>query len=1189
MPPFSTSFLLRMTTPTNNLQALASGAEAPTRNPVLWAIPVLLFVVAVVAGLAVWTKGAAIGIATLEARMTWLLGIAAAFGIALLLYVAFIVGLIPLGRHRQAKETGEGRITEKPLKQDVRLHQACEELRSMLGWRWRYRMPWLMLHGDATAIQAVAPGLEQAGVCRTDDAILVHPSPSGIEPATWRKQLGKLRRRRPVDAIVQVGAVSDTEPLRLISALQTELGWAAPVVFLHPVPVWGKRPEQFEAIGAFPAGTGSRRTAAAGSRIDTALASLEAQAVAVGVPRCYDDIRQPLIALISAYISAQRAHIAASWATWDASHWRRGPLAGVMFAPVYADAILPVPELAEDAPGKPAPSATDMPVHRFQPASVLPAWRAIGEHVGHYEGRRIGIHPPLVLSVLALMSIGLWTAGMAVSSLRNSADVGEAQQSIHAIQTATSTTAGLHALLALQQMIEHYEYRTEHHAPLLTRFGLNRDADVLAALWKPYAQAARRLLIRPVQQNQEASLADLAQLQTTTLDDKTSQWALTGRDGLKAYLMLAHPERVEPGFLARHLPQDWSTEARITPGEKQDLAERLFKFYAQHLKDHPDWKIEPRPELVAGARQTLLAVIGARNAQDTLYRGIVNGAGNKYPDLTLPSLTAGTEARGLLRSSVGVPGIFTRQAYEGYVADAIDAAAKRRDVSTDWVLSEGKVATATLDTSADALRTALTEQYFADYAQHWQDFMNSLQWESADTLPAAIDQLKLLADARQSPMIALMKSLTYQGGAGVQKASLSDTLVNKAKDILGKKDDAPDAAKAAPAGPLDAAFGPVLRLMGQTGQAGQGGSSDLSLQRYLDRVTALRLHLQQVNSGVEGAEQARQMAQALFQGKSSDLADTQAYGQLVSASLGAEWANMGEALFVRPVVQATQTIVLPAQASLNEAWQRFVVSDWDRTFAGRYPFANTANDASLPEFARFMRPQGGVIPAFLATELAGVLELRGNEWAPAAGARGVTFDPQFLRFLNALQHVATHMLVQGDPQYHFEVKPIATPGLTDTKLTIDGQKLHYYNQRETWRRMTWPANTLQEPGTILQWQTLTAGTNKNYEYFGRFAFLRMLARGHVEQVDAATYQISWPAVLDSRANPDDESDPLQRKPPIMRFLIRAEAGAGPLDMLVLPGLQVAPRIFLVGRNGAAVVAPSPAVMDKGKAKQGGAR
>ncbi|WP_441646066.1 ImcF-related family protein, partial [Cupriavidus sp. KB_39] len=60
------------------------------------------------------------------------------------------------------------------------------------------------------------------------------------------------------------------------------------------------------------------------------------------------------------------------------------------------------------------------------------------------------------------------------------------------------------------------------------------------------------------------------------------------------------------------------------------------------------------------------------------------------------------------------------------------------------------------DRSADALQAALTEQYFADYAEHWQGFMNSLQWAPAPTLPAAVDQLKLMADARQSPVIALM-------------------------------------------------------------------------------------------------------------------------------------------------------------------------------------------------------------------------------------------------------------------------------------------------------------------------------------------------------------------------------------------------------------------------------------------------
>ncbi|WP_082779010.1 type VI secretion system baseplate subunit TssG [Burkholderia sp. PAMC 28687] len=74
--------------------------------------------------------------------------------------------------------------------------------------------------------------------------------------------------------------------------------------------------------------------------------------------------------------------------------------------------------------------------------------------------------------------------------------------------------------------------------------------------------------------------------------------------------------------------------------------------------------------------------------------------------------------------------------------------------------------------------------------------------------------MKLLADARQSPVIALMKSLDYQGNAGVHRASLSDTLVAKAQNIFGKKDDPQAAETAKDTGPLSASFGPVLRLVG---------------------------------------------------------------------------------------------------------------------------------------------------------------------------------------------------------------------------------------------------------------------------------------------------------------------------------------------------------------------------------------
>ncbi|WP_324251860.1 type VI secretion IcmF C-terminal domain-containing protein, partial [Paraburkholderia saeva] len=222
------------------------------------------------------------------------------------------------------------------------------------------------------------------------------------------------------------------------------------------------------------------------------------------------------------------------------------------------------------------------------------------------------------------------------------------------------------------------------------------------------------------------------------------------------------------------------------------------------------------------------------------------------------------------------------------------------------------------------------------------------------------------------------------------------------------------------------------------------------------------------------------------------------------------------ALFVQPIEQATQTVLRPAQASLNDAWRQTIVATWNRSFAGRYPFSSTANDASLPELARFVRPQGGLINTFLATQLAGALQLQGDQWVAASGGTGAgsttrAFDPDFLKAINTLQQIAGHLLAQGEPQYTFALQPVPAPGVTDTLLTLDAQTLHYYNQVQTWHTMTWPSNNPQSAGTRIEWQTDTAGTNKSFEFSGRWALVRMLERAKVEPVDSATYQLTWQA------------------------------------------------------------------------------
>ncbi|MDP0953181.1 hypothetical protein Q6283_28275, partial [Klebsiella pneumoniae] len=89
------------------------------------------------------------------------------------------------------------------------------------------------------------------------------------------------------------------------------------------------------------------------------------------------------------------------------------------------------------------------------------------------------------------------------------------------------------------------------------------------------------------------------------------------------------------------------------------------------------------------------------------------------------------------------------------------------------------------------------------------------------------------------------------------------------------------------------------------------------LQTYLTRITRERLRLQQVANASDPQEMMQVLAQTDFQGKSVDLTDTQQYGSLISASLGEELSGFGNTLFVQPLTQDWETVLLPSAASLN--------------------------------------------------------------------------------------------------------------------------------------------------------------------------------------------------------------------------------------------------------------------------------
>ncbi|MET3218015.1 UNVERIFIED_ORG: type VI secretion system protein ImpL [Burkholderia territorii] len=1175
--------LQRMSISKNNLhnaQPQAALTEEAHSRVAIWGLPLAVLVIAVAALVLAWFQGERLGVPDGTPRTLALIGIPVLLVVIVIIHLIAIstgayVGAAKLFR-LQTGEKEAASTTGQPLKRDARLQRLVEELRVSRGRRWRYRLPWLMVTGADTLLDQVAPGLKRAGAMPVGNAILVHAAPDGIDAGVWRRQIRKLRSRRPVDGIVHVTHVDerDVELPRVLAALAADIGSAAPVTLLHAVPAQGDRPETFEAIGAFPGAAYKGEQPALVLRDQ--LAAIERGTADAGVRQCTAPTRIGYLAEISQYIGTQLEHIVTGWQALRASQWLRAPLAGVMFAPVFkATAAMPTPvPIAADA----STTVTNIPIEfPPQPAALLPAWSAIASR--RRIGRRVGVYWPDALAMGVTAAAIAWCAWMTASFIGNQRFMREAKAAASAaLDARPRTAAAWRAQLGLQQLMEKLEYRQQHGVPWHLRAGLSRNDDILAGLWQPYRIAATRNLQVPVVQTIDELLKAADEARADSLQSQDAR--ASTYNAFKTYLMLGEPSRAEPAFLKRMLVTLWARPVEMPLGERDDTGRRLAGFYADHLKAHPEWRIATNDRIVTSTRNMLVTQMGLASADDTVYQRIVDEVKNKYADASLETLLNGADAHGMFKASQTVPGIYTRAAWDGMVASAIDKASHERRISSDWVLSgsqasqtigntlaQGMTRTTAIDDekrAAEELKQRLTARYFGEYTAAWQRMLNSLQWQPTSNLGGAVEQLSRLADAQTSPLIALMKSVQYQAQAGRPSQALAATLVRKAQNLIG----ADEQAGATVVNPLDKAFGPLLVLMGDTGasSAAENGKratpadialSGVSLSRYLTAVTTMRLKLQQIAGSPDAQVMARSLAQAVFQGKLSELSQARNDAALTAASLGTAWAGFGDTVFAQPLETAWQTILQPAAASLNDAWRAGVAAPFNAAMSGRYPFFDTQADASFAELGRYVRPDTGLISRFITTQLAGVMKLEGDRWAPSELApQALQFDPTFLSAVRQLSAVGAQLYPQADAGEKFDMMALPTPNVTRSELSVDGMQIVYFNQQERWTPLAWPGNGLNGHAR-LTWQTLDAGLRQAFDSTGDWAFLRLLSEAEIKPLDGARYRLTWNT---------GSGEPLS-------YVLRTRVGAGPIDLLKLRGFRMPDRIFVVGKAGAVPTPP----------------
>jgi type VI secretion system protein ImpL len=1008
-----------------------------------------------------------------------------------------------------------------------------EHLREQHGLFWRRKVRFLLVVGEPDQIQAIAPGLNRKQWLAGHNTVLlwggsVQTKLDESDLARWQG----LTRWRALDSVVwalnKEQSADDRAMSRGVNHLRElahKLRWQLP---LHLWQVcdsqWAQDKRQTQAVGCL----------------------LPPRVTATALENCLDRLLEPLRREGLAQVNDAQHHdfllrLSRDLQAEGIARWRQAlaPLLGEFGRGVRLRGLwfsLPL------AGGK---GGSDHHWH------ADPAWNGVlGDRSGN--SRRLGWTAPRVAYVLVLGLALLWGAGLLLSFVSNRVQIAQVQSSLAALRPSGQGDEQLQALNELVRELARLDYRAEHGLPWYQRFGLNQNDALLATLWPHYVEANNRLMRDPAVAHLRQQLNALV-----NLPPDSPERATRARDAytqLKAYLMMTGPEKADATFLAKTLNDAQPLRAGFSPGLWQGLSRTLWQFYAQQLATHPDWRIQADPTLVAQARQVLLGQLGQRNAEASLYQKVLDAAANHSPALGLQQMVGDTNVQALFATDANVPGVFTRQAWEGQVRQSIDDIAEARREEIDWVLSDNHTDIAA-ELTPDVLRERLTERYFQDYANAWLDFLNSLRWQQVDSLGDVIDQLALMSDARQSPLIALMNTLAYQGQAGMRGQAFTDSLVKSAQKLIAQ-DKVPliEQQSHGPASPLDATFGPLLTLLGKDAD-GKSDNDRLSLQSFLNRVTRVRLKLQQVSNAPNPQEMTQTLAQTVFQGQSVDLTDTQSYGSLVAASLGAEWGGVGQTLFVQPLEQAWQRVLHPAAAGLNNQWQRAIVSEWHGAFAGRFPFAATTSDASLPMLGQMIRADSGRIEQFLQQQLSGVLRKEGSRWVvDTRHSQGLRFNPKFITAINQLSHLADVLYTDGGMGMSFELQGKAVRDVVQTTFVLNGEKHHYFNQKERWQRFSWPGFT-SHPGTSLTWTSVHAGERLFGDYEGTWGLIRLLEKARITPL-----------------NDSDSHYRLQLKAPDgldLTWNLRTELGAGPLALLKLRDFELPTQIFL-GEGGAAM-------------------
>lgn len=763
-----------------------------------------------------------------------------------------------------------------------------------------------------------------------------------------------------------------------------------------------------------------------------------------------------------------------------------------------------------------------------------------------------------LISIAALgLGLGLWTWSYMGNQQLISNTQADLDKVVKLQQNRQDLASRLEALEILQDRIEQLR-RYREDPPLALRFGLYQGDELESRMRQEYFHGVQQLLLTPVASNLESFLTEVnaraGELQAMNQPMTTSATAETGAtaqttaaattykdasptnvedayNALKAYLMMANRDRLDPGHLNDQMTRFWRTWLENNRGDMPReqmirVGEKILT-YVLSQTSAPDFPlIENKLALVDTTRENLRRVVKGMPARERVYAEIKLRASSRFPSITVANIV-GEENKDVVSGSYVISGTFTRDAWEKYIDKAIKDSATSATSNNDWVLKTASHDDLTLEGSPEQIQKTLTAMYKAEYIREWQKFIQAVNVQDFATFEDAVTRINRLGDPSMSPLYKIVDVMHTQTswdnpspGASLGKSTQGFVQWFKV-NILRKTPPAVTATTPAQSidtgietGPIGREFAVVAHLM--TPRPENGGSS--LMKTYLASLSKLRSRFNQLKTAGDYGPGSIQLMKQTLDNSGSELSEALRFvdEQMLNGMTDKARATM-RPMLVRPLMQAFTVLLKPAEQELNKSWAAEIYAPFAQTLAGKYPFSARSNiEASAQEIATYFGAEGG-IAKFVDKTIGPLVVRRGEVLTPKTWAdMGITLSPEFVSgFARYIAPVAggggggsNGAAAAGPAQTSFQIMPTPTSGLLEYTIEIDGQVMRYRNGAQTWNSYVWP-NPSAQPGVKISAVNFAGNTVELLNVPGNFGLERMISSASRKKLGDGHFELSW--------------------------------------------------------------------------------